>query len=107
MSDLDKTIEQGNKTLQILSGMPFANMISMLQLVMMAGGFLLAVYVLIPEERKVIMESNRQQVESYQKQIDRVVGHHNDSIERLASSFERSLDRVMSRPVASAQSNKE
>ena len=109
MSDVDKTIESSNRLLQTLSGMPFANMMALMQLLLMTGGLLLAVYVLIPSERKVIMDTNaslhiehQKQIDrvvtEHQKQVDRVVEQHADSIERVTSTFERTLDRVMNRP---------
>lgn len=91
-------MEMGNSTvrtiLEYFKGQPFSNVISFLQLGLLAGAVYLGVFVLIPAERQAIIEGYDRQEQLQTKQIDRITEESTKQIERVANSFERALDRI-------------
>lgn len=76
-----------NETLKVLiewfKGQPFSNVIGFLQLAMIAGGLWLGVNVIIPGERKAIIEGlEKQELEQ------------TEQIKRISESFDKALDRA-------------
>jgi len=66
-------------------GQPFSNVMSFLQLALLAVLGWAAMERMIPEERKAIMEGLQRQEQQQTEQID-----------RLAETFEKALDRITS-----------
>lgn len=85
------------KLLQVMvdwfKGQPFSNVMSFLQLALLAGLGWAAMAKMIPEERKAILDGLQKQEQQQTEQINRV-----------AESFEKALDRITpvngSRPLA-------
>ena len=69
-------------------GQPFSNVMSFLQLAMIAGGLWIGVNVIIPGERKAILEGLEKQEASQTEQI-----------KRISDSFDKALDRAYNRPL--------
>lgn len=70
-------------TLEWSKGQPFANVMSLLQLAAIIGAAYFAMNVLIPAERKAILEG-----------MERQETHHSEQLDRMATSFEKALDRL-------------
>lgn len=78
-------------------GQPFSNVISFLQFGLIAVSMYYAGNVLIPGERKAILDSSEQQAKAFVEALDRQDKGETTRAERNAQSFEKALDRVSNR----------
>lgn len=76
--------------LEFFKGQPFSNVVAFLQLGLMGAGLWIGLFHLVPAERAAISDLVQQQEAQQTQQIDRVV-----------QGFEKALDRIDRRPVAS------
>jgi hypothetical protein len=91
-------LEEGSLKLLLhwFKGQPFSNVISFMQLALIAGGLYYGTTLLIPEERKAISELVLKQESEQTKQIERVV-----------NSFEKALDRMSLRSTVDSRHGKD
>lgn len=76
--------------LEFFKGQPFSNVVAFLQLGLLGAGLWVGLFHLVPAERAAITEAVQHQENQQTQQIDRVV-----------QGFEKALDRIDRRPMAS------
>lgn len=79
---------------EILKGQPFANIIAILQLMIMMTVAGLVIYVLIPGERKAYNENQQKTEEAFINTLERIEEKHTEQLKSTTSLVDRLLDRA-------------
>lgn len=80
-------------TLDYFKGQPFANVISFMQLVFLAGMMWAGLTIILPGERQAILEATAAQRAAFLDTMYHVHNTHTDQLNRQSDSFEKALDR--------------